>query len=313
MKYILNLAALVAVVFVPVYSFAQNIMMGESMRPGLRELRETQMRHRNFTTTALQRVQNARSEFEEKRLALRNITRDTANMTEEEIAELRTQREAVVAEFKTKVLSNVKDAALNILQHNESHLEFLKKHVQDAENMEDATKAEITGKIDVALGEIRALENKITAATISEEIRGYVREAHAIWQRTHLLAKQMIGRLFNHRLGRAGEHLDRAVEKVQVRLDELKAGGNDVSQYEIRLAAVKTKITEGDATLATAQEKFAELSVNNTSEAAREAAERAREAGILYREAHELLRELIGDIRVAFAAADDADDTNDED
>ncbi len=313
MKYILNLAALVAVVFVPAYSFAQNAMTGDSMRPGLSQLRDAQMRHRNFTATVLQRVQNARSEFEEKRLALRNVTRDTANMTEEEIAELRAQREATVAEFKEKVLSNVKDAALNILQHNESHLEFLKKHVQDAGNMEDATKTEITGKIDAALAEINALEDKITAATSAEEIRGYVREAHAVWQRTHLLAKQMIGRLFSHRLGRAGEHLDRAVEKIQIRLDELKADGSDVSQYETRLAAVKVKIAEGDAALAAAQKKFTELSANNMPEAAREAAELAKEAGILYREAHELLRDLVGDIRAAFATTDAVGDTDDED
>ncbi|MBU4332328.1 hypothetical protein KKD19_04585 [Patescibacteria group bacterium] len=213
---------------------------------------------------------------------------------------LKEYREAKTSEQRVQKLQDIGE---NMIGRRISVIELAKNRFTTAQRISQAIKDKISLVLDDNVTNLNALKEDILAGDDLEGLKTKVKSIVTGYRVFVVVIPQSRGLVVADRLGGFKEKLVELKDKIQARAGELGGDEADTSGVEALIEQAGSKITEAEASLAMAEEKFSSMQVSDASgakdlkSAGKQALVRAREslraAKNDLREAAQALKELI--------------------
>jgi len=275
MKHAIGLIAVLvlAILAVPVLAEIENktattLSWREANRIAVARYQEAVQKYQN----AVDRYQIARQQF----IAMR-----------ERVGSFRQANETPELINKTKVfLSNAVNKGIN-------NLELVKKWI-DKINISEEKKEELISTIDIHISNLEGLMDDIEAIETKEDAIAISKQIRAEWTSARVAVKKAVGLAMVHRTDFVINRLEVLADKLQQRIDSLKAEGKETAQMQDLLDNFNDHLETAKEKYELAKQKFSEISdVGDANKLFAEGRQFLREAHQQLKEAHAKLVEIV--------------------
>ncbi len=204
------------------------------------------------------------------------------------------KREEVVKSNKEAVIGKSQEMTKKMIERMKKELEKIREKTKSVDDMEEADKNQVVSAIDAEILKLESLKEKVDQAQTKSDIKAITQELRSELKIVKKYSKHYLGRLLVHRMGNVIAKLEIRVQRIEMKITELKTAGIDTSAVEAMVSEAKTNISNAKSKYQEAKDKYKEVLTASDFEATVKSANvLAREANKYIISAHKALQRVI--------------------
>ena len=178
------------------------------------------------------------------------------------------------------------------------YLEMVDSYVEGEPSLSDSDKTRIHNELISDISWLEEKQSEITDATTKEELKEIAKVIKNRWQKVKPSAKRIVGEVMNSKLLSLIGDAETASEKIESKIDDLKAKGKDTVELETWLIDFNEKIDLAKVNHQNAKDKYAEIeSIGDADRLFKEGNAFLKEANQYLKTSYKDLKKIVREIK----------------